>query len=140
MTLDELGLTAAIDWLAEDLGKRTALKITSELSIDDRSLQTPAATALFRILQESLSNVTQHAAAERVRIELSQEDSQIVMEIRDDGVGIQNRDLHGASSVGLLGIRERAAKVGGEVTIGKHADGGTMVSVRIPTAHAEPIP
>jgi signal transduction histidine kinase len=91
-------------------------------------------TALFRILRETLTNVARHANATRVDVRLTEEKSDLLLEVRDNGKGISEEQLSGGKSLGLLGMRERAALLGGEITITGIPGKGTTVSVRIPEA------
>jgi signal transduction histidine kinase len=89
-------------------------------------------TAFFRIFQESLTNVVRHANAKRVDVRMWEQDGNLLMEIRDDGRGISESDWTNTRSIGVLGMRERAVLLGGELTITGAPDRGTTVRVRIP--------
>ncbi|MCA1555288.1 MAG: histidine kinase [Acidobacteria bacterium] len=131
--LDELGLKAAIEWQCADFHKRTGIKCDlltelGEVALVDRA----TATAVFRILQESLTNVLRHAKATDVMLGLDVGADNLVLEIRDNGRGITEADMTDPRSLGILGMRERAGAVGGTVDI-TGADGeGTRVTVRMP--------
>jgi signal transduction histidine kinase len=133
--LDDLGLAAAIEWQAAEFQKRTGVKceVTSEISepILDEELN----TAFFRIFQESLTNVVRHANASRVDVRLWEEQGNLFMETRDNGRGISETELSNTKSLGLLGMRERAALLHGELTVSGLSGEGTMVRVRIPRQH-----
>ncbi len=130
--LDDLGLVAAIEWQAAEFQKRTGVKceVTSELSepILDEELN----TAFFRIFQESLTNVVRHANASRVDVRLWEQQGNLFMEIKDNGRGILEAEVSNTKSLGLLGMRERAALLRGELTVSGVSGEGTTVRVRIP--------
>ncbi|MBV8547696.1 MAG: hypothetical protein JO093_19850 [Acidobacteria bacterium] len=134
-TLDDLGLAAAIEAEAARFEQRTGIEC--ELSLPDdpsREVESAAATAIYRIVQEALTNVSRHANASRVELRLRQRPGELLLEIRDDGRGITTAQLHDPFSLGLIGIRERAGLAGGSVRIEGIAGRGTIVSVRIPQA------
>ena len=95
-------------------------------------MQPEAATAFFRIFQEALTNVARHARATSVEVELRAEADSCRLEVRDNGCGITGVDLTNRKFLGLLGMQERAALLGGEATFTLRAGGGTIVTVRIP--------
>jgi len=132
VVLDSLGLLAAIEWQAEEFQRRTGIRCECFLLAEEMDLDRDCATAVFRILQESLTNVIRHADATRVSISLAQESDHYRMEIRDDGRGMQTEDLDKADSLGVLGMKERAHLFGGSVAIHGEPDQGTTVIVKIP--------
>jgi NO-binding membrane sensor protein with MHYT domain/two-component sensor histidine kinase len=136
--LDEAGLTAAIDWQAQDFEKRTRIKcrIVSSGSISEPDRE--RAIALFRILQEALTNVARHAQAKLVEIELKEEAGDYVLQVRDDGIGVSDSQLNDWRSLGLIGMRERALMFGGQVPIERGPRGGTTVRVTIPRSPDPP--
>jgi signal transduction histidine kinase len=103
-----------------------------DIQVGDR-----CATALFRILQESLTNVTRHANASRVVVELHVDPERILMSVSDNGKGLQPGGRHKPGSFGLVGIEERVNILGGECTIGSAPRGGTRVAVSVPLAEAQ---
>jgi PAS domain S-box-containing protein len=130
--LDDLGLTAAIEWQAKDFEARTGVACVVRLPEKDPLLSREQATALFRIFLESLTNVARHARATKVWVYLGEEDSTVVFEVEDNGVGISLAQLANCRSLGLLGMRERAAALGGKVVLTGAPGQGTNVVVRIP--------
>ncbi|RLK45653.1 PAS domain-containing sensor histidine kinase [Cupriavidus plantarum] len=130
--LDELGLAAGLDWLAKDFGRRYAIDIVVR-AVDIPDVGEQVATAAFRIVQEALNNVIQHADARRAWVDLSYVGDAYVLTVRDDGRGwdgTASRDQR--RSFGLLGIRERARLLGGTVSM-RHAPGeGFQLAVSIP--------
>jgi signal transduction histidine kinase len=131
--LDDLGLVAAIESEAGLFEERTGIEC--ELSMpQDARLEPHCATAIYRIVQEALTNVARHSNASRVEIRLRQRTEELLLEIRDDGRGMTDDELRDSHSLGLLGIRERADLVGGTVHFEGVAGRGTIVSVRIPVS------
>jgi PAS domain S-box-containing protein len=134
--LDDLGLEAAVEWQGQEFERRTGVRceVVSTLQ-PPPPLDRDLSTALFRILQESLTNVARHAEATRVRVALRQEGGRIVLEVSDDGRGT-GAPPAGRRPLGVLGMRERARRLGGTLNI-TSADGrGTVVQVSIPLARA----
>jgi PAS domain S-box-containing protein len=132
--LDDLGLVAAIEWQVQQFESRTGIQChwqpkPGEVEVE---LSREKATAVFRILQEILTNVLRHARAANLYIKLSQSKQQFEMEVRDDGQGITESQRINSRSLGLLGMKERALLVGGEVSITGEAGVGTTVVVRVP--------
>lgn len=130
--LDELGLPAAIHWLAHDWEQRTGIPCRAWVSSDDVRLEAGRSTAAFRILQEALSNVARHAGATEVEIRCSISAQGLELVVRDDGRGITDAELTASDALGLLGMRERAQTWGGEVSIRGDAKRGTTVTLRLP--------
>ncbi|MDD8018162.1 MAG: PAS domain S-box protein [Bacteroidota bacterium] len=129
--LDDIGLAAAIEWHARDVGERAEIIFSFELN-EEIQLNEQTATAFFRIFQESLTNVIRHAEASHVHVTLKKEGNTVVMSIEDDGRGIALNELSDPRSVGILGMRERAAVFGGEVSVIGVPNKGTTVRARIP--------
>ena len=130
--LDELGLEAAVEWYVAEFEKRTGIACRLVDSMAGASLGPDQATALFRILQEALTNVVRHAAATAVDIRLASEAGRVTLEISDDGRGIPEDKIGDSRSIGLLGMRERARALGGEVVIRRRFIAGTTVEVILP--------
>jgi signal transduction histidine kinase len=130
--LDDLGLEAAIEWQAKDFQSRTGIKCEIFLDSEIDILDKESSTAIFRILQETLTNVARHAKATNVNISMREEGEEIVLEVRDNGKGITARQSSHPKSFGLMGIRERAQVLGGKVEIHGIQGKGTTVTVRIP--------
>jgi len=137
--LDDLGLVAAVEWAAHEFEVRTGTRCHVRLPAADLSLDPEQATALFRILQETLTNVARHACATTVKVRLTDENGEVYLEVGDNGKGISLEQLYAANSLGILGMRERALLLGGELAISGVSGKGTTVRVRIPhTSRAEP--
>jgi PAS domain S-box-containing protein len=130
--LDDLGLVAALEWAAEDFQARTGTECRIRLPEQDITLDPERATALFRIFQETLTNIARHAAATEVNARLANHDGVLLLEVRDNGKGVKPEELSAATSLGILGMRERALLLGGNLTITGAPGQGTMVIARIP--------
>jgi PAS domain S-box-containing protein len=132
--LDDLGLAAAIEWQARDFQRRSGVSCVVRAPEEDLPLSRDQATALFRIFQESLTNVARHAKATKVWVNLSKEEGAVVLQIEDDGVGISSARLAEHHSLGLLGMRERIAAFSGEIEFAGMPGQGTAVVVRMPVS------
>ena len=130
--LDDLGLVAAVEWQIEQFQARSGLKCHWTNNAGDIELSRERATAVFRILQEILTNVLRHAGAANLYVKLGRSRNYFEMEVKDDGRGITESQMRNSRSLGLLGMRERALLVGGEVRITGAEGGGTIVLVRVP--------
>jgi len=130
--LKEFGLPAAIECQAEDFSQRTG--IVCRVHCDDDGIEPDDKTslALFRVLQEALTNVAKHAHASLVVVRLRREKGRISLEIRDNGRGISEADLNKPKSFGLRGIRERVSSLNGEFTIAPGEQGGSHLALRVP--------
>ncbi|MEW6761879.1 MAG: CHASE domain-containing protein [Pseudomonadota bacterium] len=128
----DLGLNAAVDWQVADFARRTGIECELVEDETEHHLDDQCATALFRILQESLNNVARHARASRVRIDLHQHGDALTMTIRDNGVGMQPGSRNRNGSFGLVGIEERINILGGSFSISSGPDTGTTIVVTIP--------
>lgn len=134
--LDDLGLLAALEWQAQEFQTRTGIicDFTPDVEIND--LAPEHATALFRICQESLTNVARHAQATQVNIHLWGEDNHLLLEIKDNGRGITINETTNSRSFGLLGMQERAFLLGGEFQLTGRPNQGTTVTARIPLSQS----
>jgi signal transduction histidine kinase len=130
--LDDLGLQAAMEWQASEFSKRSGVETDLQLEGSDRALPPEVSTAVFRILQEALTNVARHAGARRVTVRLSRESGNLVLLVRDDGRGLPEPTETRRRSLGILGMEERARALGGDVTVSGASDQGTVVTARIP--------
>jgi PAS domain S-box-containing protein len=134
LMLDDLGLNAAIEWLARDAERRIGVEVTVSLGDADPPLPDRAAIALYRMVQEALTNVARHARATAVRIAIRQVADTLVLTVHDNGVGFAEPGTHKEGSFGLLGIRERAYMLGGDMQVDTPPEGGGRVTVRLPLA------
>jgi len=130
--LDDLGLVAAIEWQIEQFQSRSGLKCHWTNDASEIELSRERATAVFRILQEILTNVLRHARAANLYVKLTCGQDCLELAVKDDGVGITVRQRMNTQSLGLLEMKERALLVGGEVRITGKEGGGTTVVVRVP--------
>jgi PAS domain S-box-containing protein len=137
-TLDHLGLAEAIRWEAMTIRARTGLRCNVPADKDITVLTAEQQTMLFRIFQEALTNVVRHAKASAVHVALSQRGDSFELRIRDNGVGITDAQARHPGAIGLLGMRERAALIGGTFAIDGRRGKGTVVTVRLPIAAAPP--
>ncbi len=130
--LDELGLIEAIEWETNTFQVRTGVKSEFISSLDKVELGRDRSTAIYRILQETLTNTARHANASEVCVTLDRKANDLVLKVKDNGRGITEAELSQERSLGILGMRERALLLGGDINIiGNHGK-GTMVTVRIP--------
>lgn len=130
--LDDFGLAAAIEWQAEEFQKRAGVECRTSLPPDEFDLSKETSTNLFRIVQESLTNIIRHANATEVEIKLSEKEAILVLEILDNGKGISDAAITNPKSFGLIGIRERVHSLDGEVDIVGTPDEGTRIIVKMP--------
>lgn len=130
--LDALGLAAAIEWQVEEFQARTGVSCSLTLPREKLSLPDDQATALFRILQEALTNIARHAQAKHAEVRLAVASGRLVLEVLDDGRGIRPDDRAKARSLGIVGMRERALLLGGEVEVTGSPGSGTTVRASVP--------
>jgi two-component system sensor histidine kinase UhpB len=138
--LDDLGLVAAIEWQAREYQSRTGIRCELNLETGELSVDPERSTALFRILQEILTNAARHAKATVVKVSLRRAGHQLRLEVRDNGRGIKESEQAGTKSLGLLGLRERVYILGGEIEIEGKPGQGTWVRVRVPLPQPGPDP
>jgi len=136
--LDDLGLPAAIRWLAEEFKRRTEIACTVQMTGGEPGLASGQATAIFRILQEALTNVARHAKAHRVEIKLHVLPTAFELVVTDDGRGITPEELEATGTLGILGMRERAITWHGRVTVYGERGHGTTVRVFMPVDRTLP--
>jgi signal transduction histidine kinase len=136
--LDHFGLAAAIEWQAEEFQKRTGIRCEVVFDPEDIVVDTSLSTSLFRIFQESLTNIMRHARATEVKASFRRTSSSIILEIADNGIGITEEELSKPNSFGLQGMRERVYPWGGKVTVRGIKNKGTTVEVIIPVTSGEP--
>ncbi|MDP2807589.1 MAG: CHASE3 domain-containing protein [bacterium] len=130
--LDGLGLSESLAWLLRDFTKRTGIKHTLAVDPNQVECDKDVTTTLFRIAQESLTNVMRHAKASKVEVGLLLEGNNLKLTIRDDGIGIPGEKINDGHSLGLIGMRERLYSGGGSITIEGKANQGTLIKVIIP--------
>ena len=132
--LDELGVVAAIKWMAKNFQNRTGISCKVVVQGADKISDATRATAIFRIVQEALTNAMRHAAASQVIVTLEKKDNILIAEVRDNGIGIKEGRIFDSKSLGLTGIRERVLLLGGEAVISGKPGEGTVVRVTLPLA------
>jgi signal transduction histidine kinase len=130
--LDHLGLCAAIEWQAKDFQERTGISCDVILEAEDGGLDRDRATTVFRVLQETLTNITRHARATKATVRLRKGPEGLMLRVSDNGIGITEKQLSDPKSLGLIGMRERVYSWGGSLTIGEGRNRGTVVTVEIP--------
>ncbi len=130
--LDDLGLAASIEWQARDFEKRTNIVCSVSVPAEEVPLARAQSLALFRIFQEALTNVERHASAQNIEVNLYATPEVLTLSIQDDGRGIKAQEIAGLHSLGLLGMRERANRLGGSFDIQGVPGDGTILTVSIP--------
>jgi two-component system, NarL family, sensor histidine kinase UhpB len=133
--LDELGLHAALEWLTESFAQRNGLPCELRMQMSEAdvgALDTERSTAIFRIVQEALTNAGRHARAMRVAVEVVSRGDACLLTITDDGCGMDTSRAATGGSLGLLGMRERALMLGGQLSVESRPGHGTRVAARIP--------
>lgn len=134
LMLDDLGLIPAIEWLASGWADRLDVALELDLGERDPSVNEVTSIALYRMVQEALTNVARHARASRVKIRMREEADALVLTVQDNGVGFSLPTVLREGSHGLMGIRERALMLGGHLEIGNSPMGGGQLTVRLPLA------
>ncbi len=130
--LDDIGLVAAIRWQAKQCEAQAGIVCRCDFRVEDVRLEQQQSTAMFRVLQEALTNVLRHAQATRVDITLEKENDELLLTIRDNGRGITADQQSDRLSLGLLGMRERVNLIGGTIRIAGVEGKGTVIAVRVP--------
>jgi PAS domain S-box-containing protein len=131
LVLDDLGLVAAIEWLTQNFTQRHGVACALDMD-EDLELHEPYATAVFRIVQESLVNVAKHAGASQVQVQVVRAGGEVTLRVADDGAGFETVTPRKAGSLGLAGLRERAQLLKGTVSITSAPGQGTVVQAHIP--------
>ena len=134
--LDDLGLSAAIEWQANEFMDRAGIKCEISSEPEDIILDQARSTAFFRIFQETLTNIARHAQATRVEVFLQEFSEAVELVVRDNGQGIMESQIANAKSLGIIGMRERVYSLGGDLKITGVPNQGTTVAVRIPLGAA----
>jgi PAS domain S-box-containing protein len=130
--LEPFGLQAAIEWQAKEFQKHTGIECSLQFSGGLEQIESDLALVVYRIFQESLTNVARHSGATRVDVCVESRDKELVLQIADNGVGFEESRRSSRNSLGLVGMRERAVRWGGELQIDSEVDMGTRIFVRIP--------
>jgi signal transduction histidine kinase len=132
--LDDLGLVPALQWQAREVSKRTCMDVSVATEFGSEDLSDESKTCIYRVVQEALHNCSRHAHATKVRIRVQQEPGRLLLSIQDDGQGFDVRQTKG---LGLLGIEERVARLGGKFEIHSTPGSGTIVAVELPASPGE---
>ncbi len=128
----DYGIAAAVETLVVDFAANSGIRCSVRVPEDVASLEPARAAGIYRILQECLANVARHSGAARLEVELKNVDSKLVLTVKDNGRGITTEQVSSRSTLGLLGMRERAAQIGAALSIQGGAGGGTAVELRVP--------
>jgi len=130
--IGEMGLAAAIEKKLVEFQERTEIECELSIRPEELNIPAPVATAVFRILEEALTNIVRHSAATRAEVRLRQQENELLLEVRDNGRGIREEELLAQDSHGVIGMKERADLLGGSLTITGIPGRGTIVAARIP--------
>jgi signal transduction histidine kinase len=131
---DQLGLSGAIAWQADEFQRRSGIRCHVSLPVETVQVERGRSTALFRVLQELLTNVARHANATRVEVAMRSDDGEVVLAVEDNGGGIDGEVAHSPKSLGLMGVRERVLPFHGRVEVEGVRGQGTLVKVTLPRA------
>lgn len=140
--LDDLGLLAAIEWQAGEFCQRTGIDCLVNCIEDEANLDKQRSIALFRILQETLTNISRHSRASKVKIEFLHSEDEILLTVSDNGCGISEslgttKKLYRSKSYGMLGMKERVEQLGGKIIFSSPHGGGLSVQVILPLPAGE---
>ncbi len=138
--LDDLGLAPSIEWYAQEFQNRTGIECKVIVPEEELELDSSRATVLYRIFQETLTNVARHANATRVDAALEEQHGVLTLRIRDNGQGFDIEQVRGKRSLGLLGMQERAESVEGTFHVSSAPGQGTTITVQIPIAASSAAP
>ena len=130
--LDDLGLVPAMEWQLQEFQKRSGIRCRFTSDSEEVALDAEETTVLFRILQETLTNVARHASASRVEVSLDEEQGYVRLRVQDNGRGITQSEVDGSRCFGLLGMRERLLLRSGDFHIQGIPGRGTTVVIRLP--------
>jgi len=132
--LDQLGIWAALEWYTAQVGLRSKLRSSCEIApaASKLAMDPERSIMLFRIVQEAMTNIQRHASASTVRVRVQVENAELAVAVEDDGCGMATGMPAATSSWGILGMQERSRRLGGELTVGPRAGGGTIVMLRVP--------
>ena len=130
--IDDLGLIAAMEWKCNDFEEKTNIPCQFISTIKERKFENSLSINSYRVLQESLTNIIRHAKAESVVVTVSDSDTDLCLEIVDDGVGIKTEELNSRKTLGILGMKERASLLGGVLNIISNKDKGTHIILMLP--------
>jgi signal transduction histidine kinase len=132
--LDDLGLVPALQWQAREVSKRTSMDVSVATELGSEDLSDEYKTCIYRVVQEALHNCSRHARATKVRVRVQQVPNRLLLSIQDDGEGF---DVKQTKGLGLLGIEERVASLGGKCEIHSAPGNGTIVAIELPFSNDE---
>jgi signal transduction histidine kinase len=127
--LDDLGLVPALRWQAREVSKHTSMDVAVEAELDSEELPDEYKTCIYRVVQEALHNCSRHSNATKVRVRVQRQATALLLSIEDDGRGF---DVNQSKGLGLLGIEERVAQLGGKSQVHSYAGKGTTMTVELP--------
>jgi PAS domain S-box-containing protein len=130
--LDDLGLVSAMEWQSEEFEKRFKISTIFRSNVNTIDIEPEIATGIFRVFQESLTNVLRHSRATEVRASLQYEDDELTLDITDNGVGFNSDEIENKKTLGLLGMKERTLMMGGTYNISSKPGEGTAVVISVP--------
>ena len=130
--LDDLGLVSAIEHLLHEFSQRSGIVVGLDTGTGEIEFREPLATAVYRMVQEALTNVARHARATEVRVAMRVTGNRLIVSAWDNGIGISAERLQSGKSLGILGIKERARTLGGGADVYSPAEGGTVVEIKVP--------
>jgi signal transduction histidine kinase len=133
--LDDFGLVAALEWQVQEFGQRSGLEVQFHTNREHLDLQQDACIALFRVFQETLTNIARHAQASAIDVTLEAQTDSLLLRVRDNGRGISLNEVAGDKSFGMVSMRERVQLLAGGLDISGLPGQGTTVLVRIPLGH-----
>jgi signal transduction histidine kinase len=130
--LDDLGLSAAIEWLANQFKERTGIQIDLSIEFENSSLDMQFSTAVFRVAQEALTNIIRHARATKVEVTLEYLDGDMILKVQDNGIGFNETEIVDYQKFGLIGMRERILSFGGTFKLTGSTGEGTTLHAYFP--------
>ena len=130
--LDDLGLIAALEWHSEEVTKRTGIDVSFISTIQSIDIPVAMATEIFRIYQEALTNAVRHSKAHKITGRLQYEDDNLLLQISDDGIGMDPSVIDSKKTLGLIGIKERTFSLGGKYELKSEPGKGTGINITIP--------
>jgi len=136
--LDNLGLSAALEWQVHEICDRAGLAVTLATPQDDSHIPGTVAIAVYRIIQEALTNIVKYARAKSVNVDLGTAEGLLTLLVEDDGIGIAEGAQNNQLSHGISGMRQRVRALHGDFSIARRPEGGTMIEVSIPLDRAFP--
>jgi signal transduction histidine kinase len=127
--LDDLGLIPAIEWQVKEFQKRTGIRTRFRSNVDEADITSERSAAVFRVVQEALTNIMRHANAKTVKVELKKEKGLLKISVSDDGQGMTDDTITDLKSLGIVGMRERTFRIGGNFKIHSTPGSGTRVEI-----------